>query len=160
MFWQILLVLWRSPFSSGLTGSPGARGFLAWKLIKEANPEGTLCMELTLYHYKATVESVYDGDTVHVNIDLGLKTWIMDEVIRLYGINAPELRGDERPKGLASRDRLKELIERKDIYLETIKDTKGKYGRYLGKIWIEENGKWISINDRLVEEGFAEYKDY
>ena len=29
-------------------------------------------MELTLYHYKANVESGYNGDTVRVNIDLGL----------------------------------------------------------------------------------------
>ena len=117
-------------------------------------------MELTLYHYKANVESTYDGNTVRVNIDLGLKTWIMDEPIRLFGINAPELKGPERPKGLKSRDRLRELINGKEIFLETIKDTKGKFGRYLGKIWIEENGKWVSVNDRIVEEGFAEYKDY
>ena len=86
-------------------------------------------MELTLYHYKANVESTYDGNTVRVNIDLGLKTWIMDEPIRLFGINAPELKGPERPKGLKSRDRLRELINGKEIFLETIKDTKGKFGR-------------------------------
>jgi micrococcal nuclease len=68
-------------------------------------------MELTLYHYKAKVESIYDGDTVRVNIDLGLKTWNMDEPIRLLGITAPELRG------------------------------KSRFSRYLGNIWIEENGK-------------------
>jgi micrococcal nuclease len=84
----------------------------------------------------------------------------MDEPIRLYGINAPALRGDERPDGLISRDRLRELIEGKEIYLETIKDTKGKYGRYWGKIWIEQDGEWININDLMIREGFAEYKDY
>jgi len=117
-------------------------------------------MESTLSHYKAKVESVYDGDTVRVNIDLGLKTWIKDEPVRLYGINAPELRGTERPKGLESRDRLRELIDGKEIYLETMKDTKGKFGRYLGKIWIERGGEWININDLMVQEGFADYKDY
>jgi micrococcal nuclease len=84
----------------------------------------------------------------------------MDEPIRLFGINAPELKGPERPKGLKSRDRLRELLNGKEIFVETIKDTKGKFGRYLGKIWIEENRKWVSVNDRMVKEGFAEYKDY
>lgn len=98
-------------------------------------------MELTLYHYKAKVESIYDGDTVRVNIDLGLKTWNMDEPIRLLGITAPELRGPERPKGLKSRDRLRELINGKEVFLETIRDTKGRFSRYLGNIWIEENCK-------------------
>ena len=60
-------------------------------------------MKDKLYHYRAKVASVYDGDTIRVDIDLGLKSWIKDEKIRLNRINAPELRGDERPEGIKSR---------------------------------------------------------
>ena len=35
----------------------------------------SLKMELTLYHYKATVVSVYDGDTIRADIDLGMNIW-------------------------------------------------------------------------------------
>ncbi len=118
-------------------------------------------MEHTLYHYQAIVTSVYDGDTCTVDIDLGLHSWIRGEKLRLHRINAPELRGIERPKGILSRDFLKSKIEGKEITIETIKDKKGKYGRYLAEIWLEEKkGKFININDLLVTEGFAKYQKY
>ncbi|MFQ5584401.1 MAG: thermonuclease family protein [Calditrichia bacterium] len=117
-------------------------------------------MELSLYRYKANVVSVYDGDTVRVDIDLGLKTWVKNESIRLARINAPELRGDERPEGILSRDFLREQILGKEIILETIKDSKGKYGRYIGEIWLETNGEWKNINDLLVSSGYAQYAEY
>jgi micrococcal nuclease len=118
-------------------------------------------MEPQLYFYKARVTKVYDGDTCTVDIDLGLHIWTNGEKIRLYRINAPEIRGSERPEGLKSRDFLRSLILDKDIILQTIKDTKGKYGRYLGEIWVQnETGEYFNVNDRLVEEGYAIYQKY
>lgn len=86
-------------------------------------------MDKQLYHYKANVVSVYDGDTCTIDIDLGLHTWIRGEKIRLNRINAPEIKRKERTKGLASRDFLKSLILHKEVIIETIKDAKEKYGR-------------------------------
>jgi micrococcal nuclease len=118
-------------------------------------------MEHTLYHYKAIVTSVYDGDTCTVDIDLGLHTWIRGEKLRLNRINAPELKGNEKTEGLKSRDFLRSKIEGKEITLQTIKDKQEKYGRYLAEIWLEEStGKFININDLIVKEGFAVYKKY
>lgn len=117
-------------------------------------------MEIVLYQYRAKVMSVYDGDTIRVDIDLGLKTWIKNESIRLHRINAPEVRGSEKVKGLKSRDYLRKLILKKEVIIQTIKDKKGKYGRYLGEIWIEKNKQWININDLLVTKGYASYKEY
>jgi len=118
-------------------------------------------MVKSLYHYKAFVVSVYDGDTVKVDIDLGLHVTLKKEKIRLARINAPELRGEEHDEGIKSRDFLRELVLEKEILLETIKDRKGKYGRYLGEIWIKDNeGKYFNVNDELVNKGFAEYKKY
>ena len=42
-----------------------------------------------LFHYNAIVQSVYDGDTCRVDIDLGLGIWVRNEKIRLVRINAP-----------------------------------------------------------------------
>ena len=118
-------------------------------------------MKHTLYNYKAIVTSVYDGDTCTVDIDLGLHSWIRGEKLRLQRINAPELRGRERPKSLKSRDFLRSKIEGKEILIETIKDKKGKYGRYLAEIWLEDKlGKFKNINDLIVKEGFAKYQKY
>ncbi|HED06539.1 MAG TPA: nuclease [Ignavibacteria bacterium] len=117
-------------------------------------------MKNVLYQYKAYVTSVYDGDTCTVDIDLGLRTWIRGEKIRLLRINAPEVRGKTRKEGLLSRDFLREQILDKEIIIGTFKDKKGKYGRYLGEIWLPKDDEILNINDLLVEQGFAEYKEY
>jgi micrococcal nuclease len=113
-----------------------------------------------LFHYTAQVQSVYDGDTCRVDIDLGLGIWIRNEKLRLVRINAPEITGPEKTRGEASRDFLRELIDGKEIIIETVKDKRGKYGRYLAEIWIEQNGGWINVNDALVAAGHAIYQDY
>jgi len=113
-----------------------------------------------MYRYRAVVRSVYDGDTITVDVDLGFGVWRHGERIRLYRINTPEVRGPERPQGLVSRDRLRQRIDGREIILETRKDKKGKYGRYLGEIWTLTDAGYININDWLVDEGLAEYREY
>lgn len=118
-------------------------------------------MDFQLYVYKAHVVSVYDGDTCTIDIDLGLSTWIHSEKIRLHRIDAPELRGAERERGILSRDYLRRLIFDRDIMLETIKDRKEKYGRYLGEIWVlDDNDEYYNVNDKMVKDGYAVYFDY
>ncbi len=118
-------------------------------------------MEAGLYRYRAVIRKVYDGDTCTVDIDLGLGSWIHGAKLRFYRINAPEVRGTERPAGLRSRDFLRSQIQGKEVVLQTIKDKKGKYGRYLADIWLkDESGNWTNVNDLLVQRGYAVYKDY
>lgn len=118
-------------------------------------------MEQNLYYYKAVVKSVYDGDTCTVDIDLGLHTWVKDEKLRLYRINAPEVTGRQKSAGIKSRDFLRNLILDKTVFIQTIKDKKEKYGRYLAEIWIkDEKGNVINVNDHLVALGFAKYQKY
>jgi len=93
-----------------------------------------------LYHYTAQVLSVYDGDTCRVDIDLGLGIWLRNEKLRLVRINAPEMTGSDKALGLASRDFLRGLIDGRKILIETLKDRRGKYGRYLAEIWIGQDG--------------------
>ena len=118
-------------------------------------------MKSKLYYYKSQIVSVYDGDTCTADIDLGMGIWNRGEKLRLARINAPELRGEERPEGLKSRDYLRGLIDGKEVFVQTIKDKKGKYGRYLAEIWLkDESGQWINVNDTMVSEGYAEYREY
>ena len=93
---------------------------------------------------------MYDGDTVTLAISLGFGV-TMREKIRLLGINTPEVRGKEKLDGLISRDRLRELIDYKDVIIVTHKDKGGKYGRLLATIYLDG----VNINQQLVDEGFA-----
>lgn len=116
-----------------------------------------------LYRYHAEITKVYDADTITVDVDLGFHTWRRGETLRLYGINAPEVRGKEKPEGIIARDALRKRILGKKVTICTIKVSKlnrkekrGKFGRYLAKVYLD--GK--SINDWLVNQGFAEYRNY
>lgn len=111
-----------------------------------------------IYQYRAHVVSVYDGDTLRADVDLGFFTWIRSEQFRLARINAPEVRGPERDQGLITRDRLRELVLDQDVIIETEK--KGKFGRYIAEIFLESDGELVNINDRLVEEGLAQPAEY
>lgn len=104
-----------------------------------------------MYKYKAYVESIYDGDTITCEVDLGFKITVKKK-IRLYGINTPEVRGEEKTMGKKVRDYLRSLILHKEIILETVKDKTGKYGRYLATV--HYNG--MNVNNHLLELGYAE----
>ena len=108
-----------------------------------------------MYEYRAKIIKVYDGDTVTAEIQLGFKISVI-ETIRLYGLNTPEVRGDERPDGLISRDRLRERILDKTVTIKTQKDKKGKYGRYIAEIFLDDE----NINEWLITEGLAERRRY
>jgi micrococcal nuclease len=104
-----------------------------------------------VYYYKGQVLKVVDGDTVDVDIDLGFDVHFKTR-LRLYGVNTPELSSknpDERKKADDAKNFLKELIEGKEIEIQSFKQE--KYGRYLAKIFINN----VDVNQKLIEEGFA-----
>ena len=110
-----------------------------------------------MYEYKVKeIVSIYDGDTCKLILDLGFNISSM-QTIRLLGINAPELRGDERPQGIISRDWLRDRLfsswdNEQEIIIKTTKDKSGKYGRLLGTIIIEG----VNINELMIKDGLAE----
>lgn len=108
------------------------------------------------YIYNAVVTGVYDGDTITCQIDCGFNILTQNQKIRLYGIDTPEIRGENREEAIKIRDIVREKILNKKILLKTIKDKKGKYGRYLGIIYYDG----VNINDWLVENRYAIEKYY
>lgn len=66
------------------------------------------------YVYNAVVESVWDGDTIHASLDLGMGIWDRGTdstktgiLVRLNGCNAIEL---DQPGGVEARDHLASLL--------------------------------------------------
>jgi micrococcal nuclease len=113
-----------------------------------------------MYEYRAIVSKVYDGDTITVDIDLGFNAWQKNMKLRFYGINAPEVRGSERPQGLKARDWLRDKILGKQVILRTHRDRKCKYGRWLAEVYLPGENFEASINAQLVDAGLAEWKVY
>jgi micrococcal nuclease len=113
------------------------------------------------YIRRAKIFRLVDADTVDVDIDLGLSITTRQR-LRLYGINAPEVRGPEKQAGLAATDHLAKLlvtfkIEGEwGIVVKTYKDKKGKYGRYLADlIGVDDQGGAVNLNLRMVADGHA-----
>ena len=111
-----------------------------------------------MYVYKAKVISVYDADTMRVDIDLGFGVFLKNQSIRWLEIDAWEMRGEEKLKGTVARDRVRELILGKEVIIKTYKDDKGKYGRWLAEVYYIDTEvlEWNNtINEQLIQEGHA-----
>ena len=108
-------------------------------------------------YYVRKVESVVDGDTIDVLIDLGFDILFASRV-RLAGIDTPESRTKdlaEKALGLESKEYLKKhLKDAKSVIIKTEKmDSSEKYGRILG--WLYINGDTESVNDKMINDGYA-----
>jgi micrococcal nuclease len=108
-----------------------------------------------MYEYGCKVERVVDGDTVDVVLDLGFDIFHKCRV-RLYGIDTPESRTrdlDEKARGKMAGSFLKESIDAGDkIVIQTkLKDSKGKYGRVLGDVVVDD----VNINQLMVDKHLA-----
>lgn len=101
--------------------------------------ETTLQQETTISKSTTFVSKVVDGDT----IELQNKTRV-----RLLGINTPE---KGQPYYNESTARLKELIEGKNVVLESDVQDKDQYGRLLRHVFVND----LSANLQLVKEGYA-----
>jgi micrococcal nuclease len=111
-----------------------------------------------MYEYRVKkLTNVVDGDTIDVEIDLGFNVSYAQRV-RLAGIDTPESRTTDKAEkvlGLESKEYLKlKLKDAKLIVIKTEKpDSSEKYGRILG--WLYVDGNTISINDQMIEDGYA-----
>lgn len=104
------------------------------------------------YIYKGIVAYIYDGDTIRIDIDLGFNTWIKYQSLRLKGIDAPELRGEEKEAGILSRDWIRQKLPvGTEVIIKTEKDSKEKYGRYIATVYLDD----VDINQLMIDEGFA-----
>ena len=113
------------------------------------------------YIRRAKIVRLVDGDTVDVDIDLGMSITTRQR-LRLYGINTPEVRGPEKVAGHAATQHLADLlVEFKhegdwDIVVQTYKDKKGKFGRLLAVLIGDDGeGTSVNLNERMVADGHA-----
>lgn len=108
-----------------------------------------------MYEYGCKVERVVDGDTIDVVLDLGFDIFHKCRV-RLYGIDTPESRTrdlDEKARGKMAGSFLKESIDagNKIVIQTKLKDSRGKYGRVLGNVVVDD----VNINEQMVDKHLA-----
>lgn len=109
------------------------------------------------YEYEVTLSRVIDGDTLVLCFDLGFKIRV-DQTVRLYGINTPELIGESAQAGQAAKDAVMKMLSTAvKLRARTHKMPKhDKYGRYLAEVVvIDAAGNEKSLNETLLAEGHA-----
>ena len=103
-----------------------------------------------MYEYKAIVVSIYDGDTVRLDVDLGMSTWLGNVSVRVAGIDAPEV---VNPDGKAARAHAKLIMPPKTkVTIRTTRDKKEKYGRYLAEIILPDGTSFAEV---MIAAGHA-----
>ena len=123
------------------------------------------------YLYEGIVENIIDGDTIDITVDLGfgIRHFVR---FRLDGIDAYETRligettEEQKEKGIEGKELLKDLLVGENVLIETFK--RGKYGRYLARIYIDtdiesdsyvevydEEKELLDVNEMMVEKGYA-----
>ena len=118
------------------------------------------------------IKSIYDADTAAVVFAPSKfnKTW-QEEKIRLFniedsqGVNAPEVRGIQRPQGLISKLWVEQQLAASPEERLVTDGDRGKFGRLLGDFAyrchpIAHPDEWCLLSKRLVGAGLAEWKDY
>ena len=132
------------------------------------------------YTYNARVKEIHDGDTLTVDWDMGADIFRVNQKLRLYKVNTPELytivggvktRSDA---GFAARDALVKLITLSPVtvrtvygvpsllltvpapvVMTTVLDKTEKYGRYLATLYVTQGTVQVCVNTWLVTNGFA-----
>ncbi|HEB13478.1 MAG TPA: hypothetical protein ENI13_00685, partial [candidate division CPR3 bacterium] len=94
-------------------------------------------------------------DTIVADLQLGLGVVLAGQYIRFYGIDAWEITGENKEKGLGAKDYfVKRLAEGEviiGIWPEWERDGKDSFGRWLGIVYVDG----VNINTELVEKGQA-----
>lgn len=121
------------------------------------------------YEYDARVVRVIDGDTVVLEltkestfeVDFGF--YIIDKIVkkssttmsfRLIGIDTPEVVGETKEKGLASKAEIVRLLALGSVRATTYKPD--KYGRWLVTLIVTKpDGTLLNVNEELVRTGHA-----
>lgn len=104
----------------------------------------------------ASVVSVYDGDTLRVDVVDWPEIVGSNMPIRVHGVDAPEIQGKcakEREAAIAARDYVRTIVDGQTVIL--VDPKRGKYFRLIADI--EVNG--LLLSDLLLQSGHARAYD-
>lgn len=134
---------------------------------EETEEEIVTQLLIPLWWRRADFVRAIDGDTIECVVDLGygVKVSGKNAVVRLLGINTPELNSPDpavRAKAIQAKDQLATFCSGRRLMLQTFKDAREKYGRYLANVHVitEETSVHAfidptSINDHMLDMGLG-----
>lgn len=106
---------------------------------------------------------VVDGDSLIMRVDLGFRM-TTTQSFRLSGINAPEIRGEEREMGEACKAYVEFLLTPGEVGIDPIWRLRtyksDSFGRWLADVMLDDGSQGIhrepiSLSEVLVTSGYA-----
>lgn len=106
-----------------------------------------------------SIESIKDGDTITALVELGYNH-IGRITFRFAGINTAEMKS---PKGTErytlahkAKDYVASILKDHKVRVYSEKFEDGGFGRYLGVMYYDKDGKWINLNQELLDKKLAQ----
>lgn len=111
--------------------------------------------------YPAKLIRVIDGDTVKLDLDLGLDVHRSAKA-RLARITSPEIRGDAKGLGLAARHCAMKWFRREEegfaLVCKTVR--RGQFfGQWIAEVMLISEKENLNLADYMVEQGHARYTE-
>ena len=109
------------------------------------------------YQYWGRVARVVDGDTVDIDVELGIEVKLFAR-FRLIGVDTPEIFGvkktsEEYKQGIKAAEYVESVIPPGTwVEIRTYSGPREKYGRWLCEIFV--NG--LNLNQDLIDKGYAQ----
>jgi micrococcal nuclease len=127
--------------------------YAAQEQLDLLDDEPEVSTEIPADAVRATVDRVYDGDTIAANID-GKR-----ETVRLIGIDAPETGGNFTEVECAGPEAtafLRSLLPNDTtIWLERDVSERDRFDRLLFFLWMVDDGRAVLVNEAAVAAGYA-----
>jgi endonuclease YncB( thermonuclease family) len=105
------------------------------------------------------IEEIKDGDTLVAVAELGYD--VLGRItFRFKGINTAEKNSNKNSKryqlAMDAKNYVNKVMENHRVRVHSEKFEKGGFGRYLGTMYYEKDGKWIDLNQEMVDKGLAQ----
>lgn len=105
------------------------------------------------------IQEITDGDTIKAIVEMGYNH--VDRIeFRFTGINTAEKKsqkGTLRYKlAMDAIAYVTDKLMNHKVRVHSEKFEDGGFGRFLGIMYYEKNGKWINLNDELLDKGLAQ----
>ena len=105
----------------------------------------------------AVITNVVDGDTFEADVTLGYGVTV-NLRFRIFGINTPEVFGDEKAKGLVSKEFVVKQFLNKTVTI--VNKGLDSFRRNLADVYFDSNGVQANMGELLCTEGLAEKRIY
>lgn len=107
------------------------------------------------------VLKIFDGDTLGCDLNGNHRIERPDELVRLIGIDAPEMHyskknktGLDQPYAVEAMRLIETTALRQTVYLESDHRQRDRYGRVLAYIYLTPTDP-VTLNERLLSAGYA-----